>query len=92
MLKHANEALIDFLVKIFNKIFDGGMFPREWSKSIIVSIYKNGDVNQPDSYRGIALTSVISKVYTHILNKRLIEWAEVEQKDHRGTGWFQSWL
>ena len=43
-------------------------------------IHKKGDVNQPDNYRGIALTSVISKVYTHILNKRLSEWAEVEEK------------
>ena len=30
--------------------------------------------------RIITLTSVISKVYTHILNKRLSEWAEVEEK------------
>ena len=80
MLKHANEVVIDFLVKLFNEIFDGGMFPREWSKSIIVPIHKKGDVNQPDNYRGIALTSVISKVYTNILNKRLSEWAEVEEK------------
>ena len=40
MLKHANEVVTDFLVKLFNKIFDGGMFPREWSKSIIVPIHK----------------------------------------------------
>ena len=80
MLKHAIEVVIDFLVKLFNKIFDGGMFPREWSKSIIVSSHKKGDVNQPDNYRGIALTSDISKVYTNILNKRLAEWAEVEEK------------
>ena len=43
-------------------------------------IHKKGDVNQPDKYRGIGLTSVISKVYNHILNKRLSEWAEVEEK------------
>ena len=29
MLKHANEVVTDFLVKLFNKIFNGGMFPRE---------------------------------------------------------------
>ena len=43
-------------------------------------IHQKGDVNQPDNYCGIALTSVITKVYTHILNKRLSEWAEVEEK------------
>ena len=69
MLEHANEVVTDFLVKLFNKIFDAGTFPREWSRSIIVPIHKKGGVNQPDNYRGTAFTSVISKVYTHILNK-----------------------
>ena len=49
-------------------------------KSIIVPIYKKGDANIPDNYRGIALTSVLSKVYTHILKKRLTGWAEQEEK------------
>ena len=80
MLKHSDTSIIDFLVVYFNKLFDSGVFPKEWSKSIIVPIYKKGDENQPDNYRGIALTSVISKVYTHILNKRLSNWAETENK------------
>ena len=70
MLKHANDVVIDSLVTLFNKLFDHGMFPQEWSKSIIVPIHKKGDVNQPDNYRGIALTSVISKVYTHIFSTK----------------------
>ena len=69
MLKHANDVVIDFLVTLFDKLFDHGTFPQEWSKSIIVPIHKKGDVNQPDNYRGITLTNVISKVYTHILIK-----------------------
>ena len=80
MLEHTIEVVTDFLVKLFNKAFDGGTFPREWSRSSIVPVHKKGDVNQPDNYRGTALTSAISKVYAHILNKRLSEWAEVEEK------------
>ena len=59
MLKHANEVVIDFLVELFNKLFDCGTFPLEWLKSIIVPIYKKGDINQSDNYCGIALTSVV---------------------------------
>ena len=69
-----------FLVQLFNKLYDEGIFSKEWSKSIIVPIHKKGDGNIPDNYRGIALTSVLSKVYTHILNKRLTGWAEQEEK------------
>ena len=53
-----------------------GTFPLEWSKPIIAPIHKKGDINQPDNYSGTVFTSVVSKVYTHILNKRLAEWVE----------------
>ena len=69
-----------FLFQLFNKLYDEGIFPKEWSKSIIVPIHKKGDANIPDNYRVIALTSVLSKVYAHILNKRLTCWAEQEEK------------
>ena len=42
-------------------------------------MHKKGDANIPANYL-IALTSVLSKVYTHILNKRLTCWAEQEEK------------
>ena len=45
-----------------------------------MTIHKKGDMNNPDNYRGIALTSVVSKVYIHILNRRLTNWAEREDK------------
>ena len=31
MLKHANERVIDFFVQLFNKLYDEGIFPKEWS-------------------------------------------------------------
>ena len=69
-----------FKFKLF-KLYDEGIFPTEWFKSIIVPIHKKGDANIPDNYRGIALTGVWSKVNTHILNKRLARWAEQEEKN-----------
>ena len=80
MLKHANERVIDFFVQLFNKLYDERIFPAERSKSIIIPIHKKGDASIPDNCRGIALTSVMSKVCTHVLNKRLTRWAEQEEK------------
>jgi exonuclease III len=80
MLKCANPAVIQFLTIFFNYLYDNGLFPLEWSKSIIVPIYKKGNKNNPDNYRGVALTSIVSKVYTYILNKRLVSWAKREEK------------
>ena len=79
-LKAAEVYISPFLVKLFNKIFNVGVFPDAWSKSIIVPIFKKGDASNPENYRGVSLLSVISKVFTYMLNKRLTTWAEEEHK------------
>eukprot|EP00745_Piridium_sociabile_P004303 TRINITY_DN1254_c0_g1_i4.p1 TRINITY_DN1254_c0_g1~~TRINITY_DN1254_c0_g1_i4.p1 ORF type:complete len:981 (+),score=112.61 TRINITY_DN1254_c0_g1_i4:2532-5474(+) len=80
MLKHSSPLVVDFLVVLFNKLFDEGIFPLDWAKSIIIPLHKKGDINNPDNYRGVALTSVLGKVYTNILKRRLTKWAEREEK------------
>ena len=45
--------------------------------SVIIPLFKKGDDSDPDNYGGISLLSIVSKV---ILNKRLYEWAENEEK------------
>lgn len=72
--------IIPFMTTYLNALFEQGHFPELWSKSIIVPLYKKGDVNLPGNYRGISLLSVVSKVFTYILNKRLTNWAEEEGK------------
>ena len=62
MITYVNEAVVDFLMELFNKLSDQEQFPREWSKSIIVPVHMKGNVNRPDNYRGIAFASAMSKV------------------------------
>ena len=80
MLKVAGEAAVQLLTKVFNVPFDQGVYPEEWSKAIIVPIFKKGSDNITDSYRGIPLLCLISKCYTSVLNKRLVTWAEENGK------------
>lgn len=75
VLKAAQSSIVLFLTKYFNAIFSKGVFPSEWTKATIFPLHKKGDLNNPDNYRGIALLSCVSKLYTHILNKRLTDWA-----------------
>jgi len=76
LYKNMPENGIEFLVKYFNRLFDTGTYPDLWVESVIQPIHKKGDVNSPNNYRGISLLNVCSKIYSHILNKRLNEWAE----------------
>ncbi|UYV61968.1 hypothetical protein LAZ67_1007216 [Cordylochernes scorpioides] len=53
-----------------------GHYPTIWTKSIIHPIFKSGDKDNPSNYRGIALISNLSKLFTTILRSRLNEWVE----------------
>ena len=79
-LKYSENLIIPFLTKLFNKLYDTSVFPSEWCKSVIIPLFKKGNENNPDNYRGISLLSIISKVFTAVLNKRLYTWAENEEK------------
>ena len=74
--KFAAPELTLFLTSFFNRLFQTGSFPFEWSEAIIQPIHKKGDRNCPDNYRGISLLSVCSKLYSYILNRRLTKWVE----------------
>lgn len=45
--------------------------PKEWEKAVILPIFKKGDNRRCENYRGIALLSVVEKVYERILEERL---------------------
>ena len=76
MIKSACDILLPYLKKLFNGIFRTSVFPRRWAESIIVPLHKKGSFNDPNNYRGISLTSNLSKVFIHILKSRLQSWAD----------------
>ena len=69
------SSLIDvnpgILIKLFNGILKNNVKIRDWTFSIIIPIHKSGIKTDPSNYRGIAVLSCISKLFTAILNIRL---------------------
>ena len=59
------------LARVFQIVLEQGSFPYEWGKSISIPIHKKGDINVCNNFTPISLTSLLSKVYTNILNRRL---------------------
>lgn len=76
MLKSSESVIITYIVKLFNTIFSTGLYPKEWTKAIIIPLHKKGPTNAPDNFRGISLLSTLSKVFTAVLNSRLASWSE----------------
>ena len=48
--------------------------------TVIIPLHEKGDLENTDNYRGISLLSVISKCYTCVLNTRMKEWMEENEK------------
>ena len=66
--------LLPCLHKLFNSLFISGYFPEIWTKACIVPIFKKGDANNANNYRGISLVSCFGKLFTGVLNNRILKW------------------
>ena len=52
------------LLKLYNRLFANGEYPRLWGEGIIVPIFKGGNPNEAGNYRGITLINIMGK-YVH---------------------------
>lgn len=93
LLKNGGDSLIKSLTCIFNKFLSSEETPVDWNKGIIIPIYKKGNKNDLNNYRGITLTSCVSKIFNRIICDRIAAFLEDNQilsevqggfrKDHR---------
>lgn len=69
-LKVARDLLVDPLTSLLNRFFKEG-FPTSLSPAFLCPIFKKGDPSDPDNYRGIAIISIMAKLYATVLSSRL---------------------
>ena len=69
---HLFQAII---LKLFNQIWETDVFPKDLMQSVIIQLHEKGKTDDPGNYRGISLTSNFCKCFTHIINQRLMNWA-----------------
>ena len=60
-------------MKIFKVILKTGIYPKSWKESFTIPIYKSGDKNDPNNYRGVSLINCLPKIFNTLLNNRLIK-------------------
>ncbi|XP_046562636.1 uncharacterized protein LOC124271539 [Haliotis rubra] len=72
-LKYGGRTLMFHLATLYNIILESGHIPTAWRESILVPLYKGGNKSKkdPNSYRGISLSPVLSKVFEMVLLSRL---------------------
>ena len=70
-IKHATEDVVKLLFRIMKILFKTAMFPQQWTVNFLRPIYKKECKDDPNNYRGLAIASTISKLFSLILLQRL---------------------
>ena len=77
MLKHLSESAKEILLKLFNKVWEGGKLPLSWKEAVVIPIGKpRKDLTNPGNYRPIALTSNMCKIMGKMVDERLTYYEE----------------
>ena len=77
VLKSGGALIRLHIHQLITKLWVNDAVPDDLKNGTIVTVFKKkGDKSDCGNYRGITLLSVVGKVVTHILNKRLIPLAE----------------
>ena len=74
------EIISPVLCKLFNYIYSTSSYTYSWSLGVIVPAPKKGDKNDVNNYRGITLTSIFSKIFSILLDRRVRKWLENKNK------------
>jgi len=82
------NALASHIMKIFNNIIQQG-FPRDWTTSLAITLFKSGDINNPSNYRTIMINPLFAKLFSRMVEDRISKWAEVKEKRARGQAGFR---
>ena len=65
------KELIPAFNLLFNKLFLLHKHPKIFSRNFLITIFKKGEIWDPDNYRGIAIGSTLGKIFALIILNRL---------------------
>ncbi len=87
-----SDSVIKCLHAFFQLCFDSGLIPSIWTQAIISPIpkCKSSDPRIPLNYRGLSILSCVYKIYTAILNSRILLYLEENDLLHDEQNGFRS--
>lgn len=80
LLKRIAIYIIKPLTYLINLSLEQGIYPSELKVSKVIPLYKKGDPNLFENYRGISLSPSISKVFESAINSQLINFLMLHNK------------
>ena len=65
------DIYVNIYVNTFNDILKSEVYPNKWKENLIKPLFKGGSFSDPSNYRGISLSSCLSKFLSNPLCNRL---------------------
>ena len=72
ILRRLADCLAMPFTKVCGRLFFGACWPTIWKYHLIVPIFKKGSAFQPGNYRGVHLTTILSKVAEKMIAHHLV--------------------
>ena len=77
LLKSSTRHIVMLIVRLSNLVLETGIVPSDWSVGLIKPLFKGkGSPQSPDNYRGITLLSCVGKLFTAVLNERIVSFLD----------------
>ena len=71
MLKNSPPVVLNLIHRFINLCLLKSLVPQSWCMELITPIFKDGDLNDPNNYRGICISSSFLKIICTLLNNRI---------------------
>ena len=89
IIKISAPIIVPLFVKIINKSFDLGIFPKALKLAKVIPIFKAGSRLDVNNYRPISLLPTFSKIIEKLMHKRLFSFLETNQVLYKSQFGFQ---
>ena len=88
ILKRLGDLLAMPFTRVCRRLFYEGCWPEAWKLHLIVPIYKKGSAFQSGNYRGVHLTSILSKLAEKVIGARLTPFLRLNAFGKKSMGFY----
>ena len=84
VLKFLDGEWLNVLASLFNMTFEE-TYPEQWAIAKVFTVFKKGNANDTNNYRGISIQTALAKVYDGILRNRFELWFQPDDEQAGGV-------
>ena len=78
MIKYGGDVVVEAVFQLISQIWEQEKLLTQWTRSLLVPVFKSGDKAVLDNYRSISLISIPCKIFSLLIQKRLSAWVDAQ--------------